>query len=221
VLNKIHATKGAHHAPHLTGFDERSVSNFIRDVDNNVGAFWQSQFTGAGYRYTPATEVILQPTDSFQTTCGPWSGNTQNAAYCATDNSFYLPLNFLTSMYRQYGDAGMAFVIAHENGHHVQQLLGILPEKLTGQLKSIQIELQADCFAGIWMSSVYNHNQLSPGDIEHVSGAVDDAGDPNGSLPTDPQAHGGPHQRLAAFEQGYGSGQGGQCAIPALPSSES
>jgi uncharacterized protein len=226
VLAMIHARRasGSRPTPHLAGFDESDVATFTHEVDNDVASFWQSQFNGSGYTYTPATEELLtKPAPPVETGCSgpPWTTNTGNAMYCGADNTIYLPTGFLGMMDHQFGDAALAVVIAHENGHHIQELLGILQKKATGQLYTIQTELQADCLAGVWMSSEFQRSHIQPGDMQHALTTFNDAGDPNGSSPTAPNAHGSGRQRVAAFMQGYNSGRGGQCEVPALPSSES
>lgn len=221
VLASIHAGKPGHRKPHLAGFDESNIADFMHEVDADVGAFWQGQFNQAGYRYTPVNELIITSSSPLNSACGSWTVSTMNAAYCSIDDTFYLPVGFLSYMNKTYGDAALAAVIAHENGHHVQQLLGILLQLQQGKLDTIQTELQADCLAGIWMASVYQRGDIQPNDIAHALAAFASGGDVKGTAPTTPGAHGGPQQRQAAFMQGYNSGQGAQCEVPALPTSES
>lgn len=222
TLAIVHAGHPGRVKPHLAGFDETSIATFVHEVDSDVGAFWQGQFNNADLRYTPVNELIITSTSAVPSGCGgTWDVSTMNAAYCSIDDTFYLPVGFLTYMYQHYGDAGAAAVIAHENGHHVQQLLGILLQLQQGKLDTIQTELQADCLAGVWMSSMYQRGDIQPNDIAHALGAFSAGGDLPGTTTTAPGAHGGPRQRQAAFMQGYNSGQGAQCEVPALPSSES
>ncbi len=225
VLASVHARRanGSRPTPHLAGFDESDIATFTHEVDTDVATFWQSQFNNSSYTYSPATEDILtQPAPPVSPGCGgALTTNTMNAMYCGVDNTIYLPTGFLGWMDKNYGDAALAVVIAHENGHHIQELLGVLQQKVSGQLYTIQTELQADCLAGVWMSSEFQRNNVQPGDIEHALTAFDDAGDAPGTAPTAPTAHGSGRMRMAAFMQGYNSGQGGQCEVPALPTSES
>ena len=227
VLASIHAKRpsASHQVPHLGGFDESSIATFAHEVDTNVGAFWQAQLNQAGYSYTPANEdLIEQPAPPVQSGCGgvAWTTDTQNAAYCSADNTFYLPTGFLGLLGHNFGDTAVAVAIAHENGHHIQQLLGVLQQYHAGMYHTIQIELQADCLAGVWMASEYQRGDIQTNDLRNALVLYNDLlGDPSGTPTTDPHAHGSGAQRWASFMQGYNSGQGGRCEIPALPTSES
>jgi uncharacterized protein len=227
VLTSIHAQRpsASHPAPHLAGFDESSINTFVHEVDGDVGAFWQAGLNHAGYTYTPAKEdLITQTAPGIHSACSSsfvWTTTTFNAAYCAADNTFYLPTGFLSYIGHNFGDAAVAMTVAHENGHHIQALLGILQRAFAGQYHSIQIELQADCLAGVWMASEYQRGNIQPGDLQHTLNVYDDVyGDPHGFSPLAPGAHGSAAQRWASFSQGYNSGQGGECRIPALPTHE-
>jgi predicted metalloprotease len=108
----------------------------------------------------------------------------------------------------EIGDFAVATILAHEAGHHVQNLSGILGKTST---LNIQRELQADCLAGVWGHSVYREGLLQPGDVEEAIQAMDDAADLPGTPQNAPRAHGSPTQRTDSFFTGYRSGRASQC----------
>jgi len=116
------------------------------------------------------------------------------------------------TLMKSYGDFAMAVVAAHEVGHHVQDELGLLDE----QYPKIQTELQADCFAGVWGSSVYD--RLEPGDIGEAMEISWDSGDLPGTPRNAPGAHGKPEERVKWFRTGYDTGDADEClALTPLP----
>ena len=102
----------------------------------------------------------------------------------------------------------MAAVLAHEAGHHIQNLMGIIQDP---SLYNIQRELQADCVAGVWGRSVYEEGSLEPGDVEEGLRIMAEAADLPGTPFEAPRAHGTEAQRVDAFFTGYESGRGDQC----------
>ena len=148
--------------------------------------------------------------------------------YCPADQRVYLDLSFYGDMQRQLGAGGdfaWAYVIAHEMGHHVQQQLGTsdevrqLQREDPGQANplSVRLELQADCYAGVWANTVYEENALERGDIEEAVSASEAIGDDRlqrqatGSVNPDSFTHGSSAQRREWFERGYRSGNPGEC----------
>jgi predicted metalloprotease len=107
-------------------------------------------------------------------------------------------------------DFALAYVVAHEWGHHLQNVLGILRKS---KLKSIQIELQADCLAGVWSYSTWARGLLEPGDILKAIRLARLVGDAPGIPNNDPNAHGSPSQRVAWFKRGYRSGKSAKCVV--------
>ncbi len=113
-------------------------------MDRDVAEYWQTAFNRAGYTYTAPGEVIFgRPVG---TRCGPEEPN-RSSFYCPT--TVYLDLPYEAGLLKHFvGDAAVAISVAHENGHHIQNLLGIT--KSEGGIRSHEYELQADCLAGVW-----------------------------------------------------------------------
>jgi predicted metalloprotease len=142
--------------------------------------------------------------------------------YCARDRptKVFLPADSIQALvlrshsWRRWRkkDFAIAYLVAHEWGHHLQDVLGILRNS---HLKSIQIELQADCLAGVWSHSTWARGLLQPGDIPEAIKLAHLAGDAPGTPKNDPQAHGSPQQRAAWFMRGYKSGKAARCIVPA------
>lgn len=129
--------------------------------------------------------------------------------YCEKDETIYFPTRWVNPetgrLMESYGDFAMAVVAAHEVGHHVQYQL----DMLEGQYPTRQIELQADCFAGVWGYSVYD--QMQSGDLGEAMEISWDSGDLPGTPKNAPGAHGKPEERVKWFRTGYDSGNAEPC----------
>ena len=180
-----------------------------------------------GETYTPATLVLFKGvTDS---PCGGASGAT-GPFYCPADQKAYLDTDFFTTLARQLGakgDFAAAYVVAHEIAHHVQNELGILgqanrmraaasPEQSNGI--SVRIELQADCYAGIWARAAQDtFASLDPGDVAEAMNAAKQIGDDTlqrnaGRVPSPHTfTHGTSDQRQRWFARGFETGAMAQC----------
>jgi hypothetical protein len=195
--------------PAIRGSAGLTVPEWIALVNSDVANYWQKQFNRAGYRYQPPGEVIFDA--KLNSGCGK-AKPSGGPFFCTRDDRIYLPVQFFDAMAQRFGDAAVAVVIAHENGHYVQDLLGLFDPSLG--LVTAQTELQADCLAGVWAATVYRRGLIEPGDIEEILGIVDLAGDAEG-VPINAQgAHGSSALRLAAFNQGYNGGRPNACPIP-------
>lgn len=185
--------------------------------------FWREQFQQLGKTYIPPKLVLYNGTT--QTQCGTGQA-MMGPFYCNLDKTVYLDLSFYQEMKRCLGGGGdfaQGYVIAHEVGHHVQNLLGTFNKveqlsqnqsTLIRNQLSVKLELQADCYAGLWGNSV--KNILDTGDIEQAINTVQAIGDDrlqqnNGYIVPDSFTHGTSKQRYTWFKRGYDSGSMDQC----------
>ena len=185
---------------------------------------WQQIFADGGARYTPAKLEFYQ--GGGQSGCGA-AQSAMGPFYCPADNGIYLDTSFFAQMESQMkagGDFAYAYVIAHEMGHHIQNLTGIAGKvrgaqqrasKEEGNQLQVRMELQADCYAGIWANR--NRNRLEAGDIEEGMRAANAIGDDTlmrqaGRNPVESMfTHGSSQQRMAALKRGLDSGDPQQC----------
>ena len=179
--------------------------DFLAYVVTDAAAKWQAVFEEAN---VPYSDVDFVPYDrSVRSPCG--KGNQVSGPfYCPTNQAIYFPTNWVNpstgKVMAEYGDFAMAIVAAHEVGHHVQEQVGWLEK-----YRSLNIELEADCFAGVWGYSQYAN--VEPGDVGEAMEISWDSGDVPGTPRNDPYAHGKPAQRVKWFRTGYDSGDPGQC----------
>lgn len=170
-------------------------SDLYLAVKADVDTFWSVYFGTVLFRpYTPANMRIF--TGSAFSLCGSGSG----PFYCGLDFTVYLDDRFMSDQLVRIGDFAPAVVIAHEIGHHTQNLVGAL-----GQI-SIQKELQADCLAGGWAASAGARGLLDPGDFQEAARSLFEAADLAGTPWFAPNAHGTPAQRYQAFLTGFQRG---------------
>ena len=196
---------------------------FVAAVVSDVQDFWAETFSQSGREY-PETKLVLFD-GSTSSGCGVASAAT-GPFYCPADQKVYLDLGFfdeLKSRFKAPGDFAMAYVIAHEFGHHIQTVTGISDEvqkevAADGSRRnelSIKQELQADCLAGVWAHSAMA--ELDPGDIEEALTAAAAVGDDriqattSGRIDPETWTHGSSEQRQAWFTTGYTSGNVADC----------
>ncbi len=190
-------------------------------------ATWREYFAKHGATYTPTTMVLY--TGGTHTACGTGQA-AMGPFYCPADRKIYLDLSFYEDMRTKLGatgDTAFGYVIAHEVGHHVQNLLGTLPQVNQAQQQarsqaeanalSVRLELQADCYAGIWAKYAQKENLLEVGDVEEAIKAAESVGDDRlqkrsqGYAVPDSFTHGSSAQRMAWFQRGFNSGDINQC----------
>ena len=194
--------------PAIRGSEGLTVPEWLHTVDGDVASYWQRQFNLADYRYQAPQEVIY---DKPVRTRG--CGTARNAFgpfFCSVDDTIYLPVRFFTTYSNRFGDAAIAVIVAHEQGHAVQDLLGLFDRGLL----TAQTELQADCLAGVWAKTVDKRGLLEEGDIGEILGLVENSGDAEGTPIDAPGAHGNSALRQDFFDQGYEGGSPGDCPVP-------
>jgi predicted metalloprotease len=204
--------------------DAKTVE-FVDAVMGDVQDFWTEQFSRSGRQYERAKLVLF--TNATQTACGVGSART-GPFYCPLDRKAYVDLSFFRELERRFGapgDFAQAYVLAHEIGHHVQNLLGIndevrrqqeaLPESANDL--SVRLELQADCFAGVWAFTTYERNLLESGDLDEGLDAAAAVGDDRiqqgAGVDVDPETwtHGSAEQRVEWFRRGFEDGDPNAC----------
>jgi len=202
------------------------MKQFVATVLADTEDTWIGTFKSMGQTYTDPKLVLFS--GSFPSACGQASAAT-GPFYCPSDQKVYLDMAFFQQMKDQFGASGdfaQAYVIAHEVGHHVQDLLGILPKfnqarrtmnEVDANKMSVRIELQADCFAGIWGKFTQQKGILQAGDLEEALNAAQQIGDDTlqkrtqGYVVPDSFNHGTSAQRMKWFKQGFDSGKLSDC----------
>jgi len=202
------------------------LKDFSVYVFEDLQNTWQKTFAAAGRPYNRAKLVIYSGAVSTGG-CGS-ATSAVGPFYCSGDASVYLDLSFYKQMADQRGASGdfaWAYVIAHEMGHHVQSESGTTAqvakaprdEQTGAEGLSVRTELQADCYAGVWASTVFEEEALDEGDIEEAFGAARAVGDDRlqkqatGTVKPDTFTHGTSQQRRAWFDRGYRSADPGDC----------
>jgi predicted metalloprotease len=204
-----------------TGADanERQDCRIVADV-NSIQAYWTTAVRG----YTPAKTVFY--TDSVQTGCG-YASSQVGPFYCPGDKQVYIDLGFFDELQSRFGAEGgpfaEAYVLAHEYGHHIQDLLGTLKRAQQGsgpEGGSVRTELQADCYAGVWANHAVETGlieSLTQADINSGIDAAGAVGDDRiqertqGQVDPETWTHGSSEQRRRWFSKGYQTGQASEC----------
>jgi predicted metalloprotease len=182
--------------------------------------FWEQEFQAGGKPYEHATLVVYR--GRTNSGCGAASSDV-GPFYCPLDQTVYIDLAFFDELNQRFkapGDFAQAYVIAHEMGHHIQQQLGT-EEQVRQQSEedpddanelSIRLELQADCYAGVWGRSTYDRGILESGDLEEGLNAASAVGDDRiqeqtqGRIDPETWTHGSAEQRAKWLKSGYDSG---------------
>jgi predicted metalloprotease len=183
------------------------AAEFVAVVLADTEETWGRIFQQAGKRYEAPVLVLFE--DAVQSACGNAS-SASGPFYCPRDQKVYLDLSFFRELDRRFGapgDFAQAYVVAHEVGHHVQRLLGI-------NLPSVPLELQADCFAGVWGNQAQRRDLLDPGDVEEGLAAAAAIGDDRltkGRVSPENFTHGTSAQREHWLREGLTSGDINRC----------
>lgn len=197
-------------------------AQFISRVLGDTEDTWTELFQQAGDRYQAPVLVLF--TDAVQSACGQASSAT-GPFYCPADRKVYLDLSFFRELDRNFGapgDFAQAYVVAHEVGHHIQNILGINQQVSRMQQQasqaqanqlSVRLELQADCYAGVWGHYASRQNLLEPGDVDEglqAAAAIGDdrlQGQGSGRVSPESFTHGTSAQRAQWLRQGLTSGR--------------
>ncbi|WP_437853326.1 KPN_02809 family neutral zinc metallopeptidase [Sorangium sp. So ce363] len=205
--------------------EEERLVDFVSFVLDDTEAVWTQVFSRTGQRY-PAP-VLTVFTDSVRSGCGIGE-SAMGPFYCPADRTAYIDLGFYRELKARFGapgDFAQAYVLAHEIGHHVQNVLGT--ERRLRQLQaarpgeknalSVKMELQADCFAGVWAHSTAKRDLLEAGDVEEALKAASAIGDDRlqkaatGRVNPETWTHGSSAQRVAWFKRGMQGGRVEDC----------
>jgi predicted metalloprotease len=197
---------------------DTETAQLLCDATTSVQDFWTDELPRALNTPYQRTQTVFF-TGATQTGCGPASAQT-GPFYCPADGLVYFDLDFLEQLQSRFGakgDFATAYITAHEYGHHIQNLLGLSRQVSDATQRqpsranelSIRLELQADCFAGVWGASV--KDQLDQGDLEEGLGAAAAVGDDRIQIATqgrtDPESwnHGSSEDRVQWFRMGFQS----------------
>ena len=205
--------------------EEDKEVQFVSFVLDDAQATWSRLFQARGKTYEHAKLVLFR--DAIQSACG-YAQAATGPFYCPGDERVYIDLGFYDELQRRFGapgDFAQAYVLAHELGHHVQRLLGTEAQVREAQQRnpdagnelSVRLELQADCYAGVWGHETQQRDILDPGDVEEGLRAAAAVGDDriqkmSGQAVT-PEAftHGSSEQRMSWFRRGFESGRPENC----------
>ena len=234
ALNIFNQVTGGGETTQITQPQQRNPVNdandaeghFIRSVLGSTEDVWTAQFRKMGKQYTDPILVLYS--GQTPSACGQ-ARAAVGPFYCPGDQKLYLDFAFFDELKRQFnapGDFAQAYVVAHEVGHHVQNLLGTMDkvtalqqrvgEAQSNQL-SVMLELQADCYAGVWAHDTQQAGKLEAGDIQEALQAASAVGDDNiqkqtqGYVVPDSFTHGTSQQRTSWFTRGFQSGDIRQC----------
>ncbi len=206
---------------------DAELKDFSSYVHGDVQKFWETVFQQTGEQYGRAPLVLYN--GGVNTACGS-ATSAVGPFYCPADSSVYLDLSFYKQMAEQLmapGDFAWAYVIAHEMGHHIQNLTGVSEKSQQEQQQagsqedaneiSVRVELQADCYAGVWGKTVFEQGALEEGDLDEAFTATEAIGDDRlqeqsgQGIDPDSFTHGSSEQRKKWFTTGYESGSPDSC----------
>lgn len=217
-------TSTTQQAPRTPAEDE--MTGFVRTVLADTEDTWNEIFQSNGARYEEPTLVLFG--GQVRSACG-FASSASGPFYCPSDRKVYLDTEFFKELSQRLGAGGdfaEAYVVAHEVGHHVQNLLGVLPKfnqarqnmsETEANRMSVRVELQADCFAGVWGKRTQQKGFLESGDLEEALNAAQQIGDDTlqkrsqGYVVPESFNHGTSQQRMRWFKQGFDTGDMKAC----------
>jgi predicted metalloprotease len=203
-----------------------TMEQFLTGVTKDVDAYWTTVFEDSGLPEPRVTYDWIPAGQTAASACGDADGTLGDsaAAYCSGDDTIYISQQFATDIYdgaldqalpgssqgygHTVGDFAVAYIVAHEYGHQIQDELGLF-QRYGGQLPTSAFELQADCYAGSWANSASRDNRLEDGDVQEALDAALAVGDFDASAPGH---HGTPEQRAEAWNAGFEAGDPATCS---------
>lgn len=207
--------------------EEEKLKEFMSVVLADTEDVWGTLFQGSGQQYQQPKLVLFS--GAVESACG-FAEAATGPFYCPADQKLYLDMSFFNDLAQRHdapGDFAQAYVVAHEVGHHVQTLLGVSQQvhaarsrasQAEGSALQVRMELQADCFAGVWAHHAQRARQvLEPGDTEEALAAAAGVGDDRlqrqtrGVVAPESFTHGSSEQRMRWFSRGMQSGDPGRC----------
>ena len=224
--NTASVGSGSQAADLADGTCNSELESIVCGAVEDVQKFWDREFTKEGRSYEFTKTVFFA--DATDTGCGQASSST-GPFYCPNDHLVYLDLNFLVQLENQFGikgDLASQYIVAHEYGHHIQNLFGTNAKVQQAERNdpgnankySVALELQADCYAGVWANDANNRGLLdNAGEVNEALDAAAAVGDDRIQQKTqgrvDPETftHGTAEQRKQWFQRGYSSGDDTQC----------
>jgi predicted metalloprotease len=203
------------------------MNAFLTAVTKDVDEYWTEVFAANGIEEPRVTYAWIPAGETAASACGGQDeGGTLGdsaAAYCPGDDTIYISERFASDVANgaldqalpgsaqgfggTYGDFAVAYIVAHEYGHQIQDELGLF-ERYGDQVPTSAFELQADCYAGTWANHVYENDELDEGDVQEALNAAEAVGDFDAS---NPQHHGTPEQRAEAWSAGFQTGDPSAC----------
>jgi len=212
--------------PSSISAEETELADFVSAVLGDTEETWRQIFSEAGSQYREPVLVLFS--GSVNSACG-MAGSAVGPFYCGGDEKVYIDLSFYSDLRSRFGapgDFAQAYVIAHEVGHHVQHQLGIMQKMDAYRQRlsetqynalTVRLELQADCFAGVWAHHANNRQLLEAGDVEEAMTAAAAIGDDTmqrrtqGRIVPESFTHGSSEQRMRWFMTGMKTGQISAC----------
>ncbi len=208
------------------GAQPENMEQFLTAVTKDVDSYWTKVFADSDLPEPRVSYSWIPAGQTATSACGDEDGalGDSAAAYCSGDDTIFISQKFATDIYsgaldqalpgssqgygRTVGDFAVAYIVAHEYGHQIQDELGLF-EAYGGQVPTMAFELQADCFAGTWANSAYQADRLEDGDVQEALDAALAVGD---FAAGSPGHHGTPEQRKEAWTSGFQSGDPSSCS---------